>query len=177
MDSYLRTPLRVHQNLSPSAVAHDSPPKPIQRRRRRERENEDTVADQDPPKPKLAYNNKSFIKPLNLGLVFDELANGDDSEFLTPQRKLLNSIDIVEKVFMQELDKFKATPSAKNAEREKKVRTLMSMRAVSEIGHNEIYGADLDSAMPSMKLDWIPSVNRLMASQDHTVVRLGFQGI
>ncbi|KAM7265482.1 hypothetical protein ACFE04_003165 [Oxalis oulophora] len=51
-----------------------------------------------------------------------------DSEFLTPQKKLLNSIDTVEKEVMKELQKLKRTPSAKKETREKKVRTLMSMR-------------------------------------------------
>ncbi|KAI3787587.1 hypothetical protein L1987_42164 [Smallanthus sonchifolius] len=41
-------------------------------------------------------------------------------------------------------------------------------KVVSEIGHNEIFGADLDSAIPSTKLDWIPSVNLLMASGSHS---------
>ncbi|KAL1808224.1 hypothetical protein ACET3Z_025214 [Daucus carota] len=50
------------------------------------------------------------------------------SDFLTPEKKLLNSIDKVEKVVMQELNRLKRTPAAKRAEREKKVRTLMSMR-------------------------------------------------
>ncbi|KAI9159629.1 hypothetical protein LWI28_000367 [Acer negundo] len=53
---------------------------------------------------------------------------GEGSEFLTPQKKLLNSIDKVEKVVMEELNKLKRTPTAKKAEREKRVRTLMSMR-------------------------------------------------
>ncbi|PWA50802.1 hypothetical protein CTI12_AA451420 [Artemisia annua] len=102
------------------------------------------TADQDPspsgahleheslvtPKPKLA--NKS-LKPSNLGkapMIFADLANRNsgDSEILTPQKKLLNSIDIVEKVFLEELHNLKRTPSAKRAEREKRVRTLMSMR-------------------------------------------------
>lgn len=51
-----------------------------------------------------------------------------DSDFLTLQKKLLNSIDVVEKVLLEELHKLKRTPTAKKAEREKKVRTLMSMR-------------------------------------------------
>ncbi|KAF8043836.1 hypothetical protein BT93_A1982 [Corymbia citriodora subsp. variegata] len=51
-----------------------------------------------------------------------------DSEFLTPQKKLLNQIDTVEKVVMDELRRLKRTPSAKKAERQKRVRTLMSMR-------------------------------------------------
>ncbi|KAE8725153.1 putative syntaxin-24-like [Hibiscus syriacus] len=46
----------------------------------------------------------------------------------TPQRKLLNSIDTVEKAVMEELQKMKRTPSAKKAQRQNKVRTLMSMR-------------------------------------------------
>ncbi|KAL3841221.1 hypothetical protein ACJIZ3_025812 [Penstemon smallii] len=54
--------------------------------------------------------------------------NDEDSACLTPQKKLLNNIDTVEKVVMEELRKLKRTPSAKKAEREKRVRTLMSMR-------------------------------------------------
>ncbi|CAK9157227.1 unnamed protein product [Ilex paraguariensis] len=54
--------------------------------------------------------------------------NAGESDFLTPQKKLLNSIDTVEKVVMEELRKLKRTPTAKKAEREKRVRTLMSMR-------------------------------------------------
>ncbi|CBI29903.3 unnamed protein product, partial [Vitis vinifera] len=53
---------------------------------------------------------------------------GGGSDFLTPQKKLLNSIDTVEKAVMDELGKLKRTPSAKRAEQEKRVRTLMSMR-------------------------------------------------
>ncbi|KAG6399514.1 hypothetical protein SASPL_140995 [Salvia splendens] len=53
---------------------------------------------------------------------------GDAAACLTPQKKLLNSIDVVERVVMEELQKMKRTPSAKRAERERRVRTLMSMR-------------------------------------------------
>ncbi|KAL8041527.1 hypothetical protein ABFX02_10G170800 [Erythranthe guttata] len=51
-----------------------------------------------------------------------------DSVSLTPQKKLLNNIDTVEKVVTEELRKLKRTPTAKKAEREKRVRTLLSMR-------------------------------------------------
>ncbi|CAM8895878.1 unnamed protein product [Rhodiola kirilowii] len=54
--------------------------------------------------------------------------NSEESELLTPQKKLLNSIDTVEKVVMEELRRQKKTPSARKAERDKRVRTLMSMR-------------------------------------------------
>ncbi|OVA11183.1 hypothetical protein BVC80_1743g11 [Macleaya cordata] len=52
----------------------------------------------------------------------------EESDFMTPQKKLLNSIDQVEKVVMEEFRRMKRTPSAKKAERAKKVRTLMAMR-------------------------------------------------
>ncbi|KAL4592562.1 hypothetical protein LXL04_005562 [Taraxacum kok-saghyz] len=41
-------------------------------------------------------------------------------------------------------------------------------RVVSEIARNEIFGAELDSAIPSTKLNWVPSVNLLMASGSHS---------
>ncbi|RVX09639.1 Protein POLYCHOME [Vitis vinifera] len=44
---------------------------------------------------------------------------GGGSDFLTPQKKLLNSIDTVEKAVMDELGKLKRTPSAKRAEQRK----------------------------------------------------------
>ena len=50
------------------------------------------------------------------------------STSLTPQKKLLNNIEVVERVVMEELHKLKSTPSAKKAERQKRVRSLMSMR-------------------------------------------------
>ncbi|KAK6130076.1 hypothetical protein DH2020_036203 [Rehmannia glutinosa] len=42
------------------------------------------------------------------------------------------------------------------------------LRPVTEIGHYEIFGADLDSAIPSTKLQWISSHNLLMASGSHS---------
>nr|GMD90515.1 protein POLYCHOME-like [Ipomoea batatas] len=54
--------------------------------------------------------------------------NVQDWEFLTPLKKLLNSIDRVERVFKEELQKLQRTPSARKAEREKRVKTLMPMR-------------------------------------------------
>ncbi|KAL3534232.1 hypothetical protein ACH5RR_002693 [Cinchona calisaya] len=54
--------------------------------------------------------------------------NSVETAFLTPEKKLLNSIETVEKVVMEELHKLKRAPTAKKAEREKKVKTLMSMR-------------------------------------------------
>lgn len=81
------------------------------------------------PEAKLA--SKKF-KQSGLGtvpLMLTAIAKqcGGESE-QTPQKKLLNSIEIVEKVVMEELHRLKRTPTAKKAEREKIVRTLMSMR-------------------------------------------------
>ncbi|KAK4728767.1 hypothetical protein R3W88_021755 [Solanum pinnatisectum] len=41
-------------------------------------------------------------------------------------------------------------------------------RPVSEIGHYEIFGAELDSAIPATKLSWISSYNLLMAAGSHS---------
>ncbi|KAK1374367.1 BTB/POZ domain-containing protein [Heracleum sosnowskyi] len=45
---------------------------------------------------------------------------------------------------------------------------LGGLRPVTEIGHGEIFGADLDSAIPATKLSWVPSYNLLMASGAHS---------
>lgn len=71
--------------------------------------------------------------PPSVGKVFKILLDvtnqtAGESEGLTPQKKLLKSIDTVEKLVTEELQKLNRTPTAKKAEREKKVRTLMSMR-------------------------------------------------
>ncbi|KAI7992530.1 Protein POLYCHOME [Camellia lanceoleosa] len=54
--------------------------------------------------------------------------NAGHPDCLTPQKKLLNLIDTVEKLVMEELKKMKSTLGAKKANREKKVQHLMSMR-------------------------------------------------
>ncbi|XP_004305341.1 PREDICTED: protein POLYCHOME-like [Fragaria vesca subsp. vesca] len=89
-----------------------------------------------PPEHQVLAATPSTIKKrprppsvLKVHKVLLEVANQpDEGEFLTPQKKLLNSIDKVEKVVLEELQRLKRTPSAKKAERERKVRTLMSMR-------------------------------------------------
>ncbi|KAF3580164.1 hypothetical protein DY000_02028520 [Brassica cretica] len=68
------------------------------------------------------------VHQILLDITRQSSAEEEEEEALTPQKKLLNSIDKVEKVVMEEIQKMKSTPSAKRAEREKRVRTLMSMR-------------------------------------------------
>ncbi|KAJ7944940.1 BTB/POZ domain-containing protein [Quillaja saponaria] len=48
------------------------------------------------------------------------------------------------------------------------VYDLHSLSPVTEIGHNEIYGAELDSAIPATKLKWVSGYNLLMASGSHS---------
>lgn len=48
------------------------------------------------------------------------------------------------------------------------VYDLNNLTPITEIGHNEIYGADIDSAIPATKLQWIESHNLLMASGSHS---------
>ncbi|KAI4377732.1 hypothetical protein MLD38_015312 [Melastoma candidum] len=54
--------------------------------------------------------------------------SGEDSDIITPQRKILNEIDTVREVVLEGIRQFSKTPLAKKAERERKVRVLMSMR-------------------------------------------------
>lgn len=54
--------------------------------------------------------------------------NRPDWDFLTPEKKLLNSIEQVSEVWVKEQRKLERTPASKKAERERKVRVLMSMR-------------------------------------------------
>jgi hypothetical protein len=48
------------------------------------------------------------------------------------------------------------------------VYDLENFRLVTEIGHCEIYGTDLDSAIPATKLNWVSGFNLLMASGSHS---------
>ena len=57
-----------------------------------------------------------------------DITSQDPESYETPQKKLLKCIGTVEKVVREELKKLKETPAAKRAEREMRVRTLMSMR-------------------------------------------------
>ncbi|XP_043693524.1 protein POLYCHOME-like [Telopea speciosissima] len=54
--------------------------------------------------------------------------NAEGSDFITPQKKLLDSIEQVEKVVIEEFRKHECSRSARKLERQKKVHTLMSMR-------------------------------------------------
>ncbi|KAL1554612.1 uv-b-insensitive 4 [Salvia divinorum] len=79
--------------------------------------------------PLLVFSNK----PRSIGKVpkilldiTHQKGGGAACMILIPQKKLLNCIDTVEKVVMGELRQMK--PSAKRADKEKRVRTLMSMR-------------------------------------------------
>ncbi|KAG6788308.1 hypothetical protein POTOM_004372 [Populus tomentosa] len=48
------------------------------------------------------------------------------------------------------------------------VYDLKTLSPVAEIGHYEIFGADLDSAIPATKLKWVESYNLVMASGSHS---------
>lgn len=80
------------------------------------------------PKTRSRYHPRSVGKVPKILLEITNQSSSGDSECLTPQRKLLNSIDTVEKDVMEELHKLKRTPSARKEERDKRVKTLMSMR-------------------------------------------------
>ena len=54
--------------------------------------------------------------------------NEYNPDFMTPQKILLNSIEKVREAWLVDQKKLARTPAAKRAEREQKVRVLMSMR-------------------------------------------------
>ncbi|KAL9233151.1 hypothetical protein vseg_008181 [Gypsophila vaccaria] len=62
----------------------------------------------------------------NIDTVTD--AKMTDSDFITPQKKLMSSIDKVRQIWLEENRRLERTPTAKRADRERKVRTLMSLR-------------------------------------------------
>ncbi|TKY60640.1 BTB/POZ domain-containing protein [Spatholobus suberectus] len=48
------------------------------------------------------------------------------------------------------------------------VYDLHTLTPAAEIGHNEIFGADIDSAIPATRLQWVEGFNLLMASGSHS---------
>lgn len=50
------------------------------------------------------------------------------------------------------------------------VYDVTSLKPVSEIGHNEIYGAEIDSAIPASKLRWLSGYNLLMSAGSHSAI-------
>ncbi|KAJ4979958.1 hypothetical protein NE237_010738 [Protea cynaroides] len=113
----------------------------IQRRRSHHIEPEPAQLHSPLPAPLEHNSNLETPKPENevkprkssisrLSKVLQNLDNNiaADSDFITPQKKLLNSIEQVEKVVIEEFRKQESSCSAKKMERQKKVRTLKSMR-------------------------------------------------
>ncbi|OIV93550.1 hypothetical protein TanjilG_28707 [Lupinus angustifolius] len=48
------------------------------------------------------------------------------------------------------------------------VYDFQTLKPVSEISHNEIFGADIGSAIPATKLEWVNGYNLLMACGSHS---------
>lgn len=140
---YPRTPLR-----DITAVA-----RAVERRRARLNDGEGTQAteqqtDNNPSTSALAEDNISlktpgpatvrskpkFFSSSKVWRIVSQIADEKDSgsESLTPQRKLLNSIDKVRDAWMEDQQKLQNMPGVKKAamkaERERKMRTLRTMR-------------------------------------------------
>ncbi|XP_048608819.1 protein GIGAS CELL1-like [Brassica napus] len=65
-----------------------------------------------------------------LDYIKKEISAGEEeeAEFITSEKKLLNSIEMVEKIVMDEIQKMQSTPLAKREERKKKVKCLVVMQ-------------------------------------------------
>lgn len=67
--------------------------------------------------------------PIHLLRIAEQRCEGEsESHFLPPQKKLLNSIDVVEKILLNQLRELEKTPAAIAVENQRKIRILMSMR-------------------------------------------------
>ncbi|XP_021969825.1 uncharacterized protein LOC110864958 [Helianthus annuus] len=98
-------------------------------------------------------------------MILSTICNEGEGDLLTPEKRLLNSIEIVERVVMEELNRLKRTPAAEKAEREKKVRTLMSMRWADSCGLNTKWADELDAGAGVM----IAGSRRIAAIADRSV--------
>lgn len=79
-----------------------------------------------PVKPEVQPTPNTRVGKIMANILSNE--KGQDSNPITPQKRLLDSIDEVREVLVDEQRKLEKTPAAQRAETKKKVRTLMSMR-------------------------------------------------
>ncbi|KAL0011197.1 hypothetical protein SO802_006305 [Lithocarpus litseifolius] len=61
-------------------------------------------------------------------IINKKKSKSSSSSSLTPAQKLFNSLDLVQKKVTQQLERIKETPTFQMGVRDKKIRTLMSMR-------------------------------------------------
>nr|ASM93579.1 OSDLa [Dianthus caryophyllus] len=120
-----RTPLR---DITAIARAIERRRAELQEQRRETSVPESSAASSSQPENETNIPTPTPTIPVKIldSDVKDEIAG--DSESMTPEKRLLNSIDTVRQVWVEEQEKVEKTPAAKKAERDRKVRTLMSMR-------------------------------------------------
>ncbi|KAL4598684.1 hypothetical protein ACB092_11G075700 [Castanea dentata] len=83
---------------------------------------------------RVPYTTDDDVVLQNLVHIIHSIINADgkksksSSLTLTPAQRLFNSLDLVQKKVTQQLDRIKETPTFQMGVRDKKIRTLMSMR-------------------------------------------------
>ncbi|KAG7544120.1 BTB/POZ domain [Arabidopsis thaliana x Arabidopsis arenosa] len=102
------------------------------------------------------------------GLQIIDIENGGFVRTTLNWEKVARSSSTVQAIGSSPEFLFASFESSRRNSNSIMVYDLSSLLPVSEIDHCEIYGADIDSAIPSTKLRWIQSCNLLMVSGSHT---------
>lgn len=102
------------------------------------------------------------------GLQIIDIENGGFVRTTLNWEKVVRSSSTVQAIGSSPEFLFASFESSRRNSNSIMVYDLSSLLPVSEIDHCEIYGANIDSAIPSTKLRWIQSCNLLMVSGSHT---------
>ncbi|KAI4315433.1 hypothetical protein L6164_028245 [Bauhinia variegata] len=100
------------------------------------------------------------------GLQIIDLENGIVRDTLNWEN-VTKSGSTVQAIGSSEEYLFASFESARRNSNSIMVYDLHRLSPITEVGHNEIFGADIDSAIPAIKFKWVSSYNLLMAAGSH----------
>lgn len=101
------------------------------------------------------------------GLQVLDLENGYVKETLNWEN-VTRSSSTVQAIGSSDKHLFVSFESGRRNSNSIMVYDINSLKPVNEIGQNEIYGTDIESAIPATKLRWVSSYNLLLASGSHS---------
>ncbi|EXB37331.1 BTB/POZ domain-containing protein [Morus notabilis] len=101
------------------------------------------------------------------GLQILDLENGSVKKTLSWEN-VTRSSSTVQAIGSNQESLFVSFESGRRNSNSIVVYDLHSLRPVTEIAHNEIYGAEINSAIPATKLNWVSGNSLLMASGSHS---------
>ncbi|XP_050378710.1 BTB/POZ domain-containing protein At5g41330 [Argentina anserina] len=101
------------------------------------------------------------------GLQIVDLENGSVRETLSWEN-VTRSGSTVQAIGSSQESLFVSFESGRRNSNSIMIYDSSTLSPVSEIGHYEIFGAEINSALPATKLKWVPGYNLLMASGSHS---------